>query len=246
MKNILLILAYEGTHFYGWQNNGEGPSVEGVLKEKLSKIFPDPFKLQAASRTDRGVHAAQQCVHFLADELPDSLLYRLNRLLPPSIRILECKLMPHSFHSTLDVKSKIYTYSITNGPWQSPFERHFAWHVPQILNLNAMQEAADHLIGEHDFTSFCNKRKDHLYKSHQRRLIELTITQKRDCITLQLQANGFLYKMARNLVGTLVDVGRGKLPSETLPSILETRDRRRAGVSAPAHGLTLSEVLYEE
>ena len=262
MKNIRLLVTYDGTHFFGWQKTAMGPSIEETLRAVLKQILQEPVKLQAASRTDRGVHAQRQVVNFMTEKDPP-LKISLNRLLPSSIKVLDVKVMPPTFHPTLDAKKKLYTYCICFGPTQLPFHRHFSWHVPYQLNLNEMQSAAAYLIGEHDFSAFCNMHSNMNYP-HKRRTIEsIELTnlfeqiaptscqsnsekfgQGANRLQIAIRGDHFLYKMARNIVGTLVYVGRGKLIADAIPEILASKRRLEAGITAPAHGLTLKEIYF--
>lgn len=244
MKNIRLLIAYDGAPFFGWQKTAMGPSIEETLQDVLEQILQEPVKLQAASRTDRGVHAEGQVVNFMTEKDPP-LTISLNRLLPGSIKVLDVKVMPPTFHPTLDAKKKLYTYSICFGPTQLPVNRHYSWHIPDQLNLEQMRYAADYLIGEHDFSAFCNMHSNLNYP-HKRRTIEsiewTSLGSHR--LMLAIRGNHFLYKMARTLVGTLVYVGRGKLAADAIPEILASKKRVQAGITAPAHGLTLKKIYF--
>lgn len=244
MNNIKLIIAYDGSEYHGWQKTASGPSVEESLQTVLEQILQVPVTLQAASRTDRGVHAEKQVVNFHTGKTPPSLI-SLNKLLPSSITALEMEMMPPEFHPTLDAKGKLYTYCICMGPTQLPFYRHFSWHVHFPLNAEEMKKAAYYFIGEHDFSAFCNQRR-HLSYPHKRRVIEsiefYLLDNKR--LQIALRGNHFLYKMVRNIVGTLVYVGQGKLTVDEIPMIIASKKRVEAGITAPAHGLTLKEIYY--
>lgn len=241
MKNIKLTLAYDGTDFLGWQDSKQGPSIESKLQYVLNQLLTHEVTLQAASRTDRGVHAEGQVVNFFTSHpSPTDLLHPLNRLLPPAIRCTALEIAPPSFHPSLDVRSKTYIYRISACRYQAPKERLYSWHVPVPLDLPKMQLAAGQFIGTHDFSAFSNEPSDHPL----REITDITMTKEGVELFITVTGNSFLYKMVRNIVGTLVDVGTGK--RENVKAILESRDRREAGVCAPAHGLTLSEVFYEK
>lgn len=249
MRNIVLRLAYDGTRYFGWQRTHAGPSIEQTLQETVEKILNEPIALQAASRTDRGVHAGGQVVNFYTSK-QGSLTHWIrsfNALLPKDLRILEGWVAPAHFHPTLDSIGKRYAYSICMGPIQLPCRRLFSWHVPGFLNLETMKQAAAYLIGEHDFSTFCNVRK-HLNYPHKRRKIDsieiLEISKGQ--LLIEITGNQFLYKMVRTLVGTLADVGKGKLSFKEIPAILLAKTRTHAGVTAPAHGLTLKEIFYPQ
>ncbi|MCH9627044.1 MAG: tRNA pseudouridine synthase A [Chlamydiales bacterium] len=244
MHNICLVIAYDGTPFLGWQKTGHGASVEEALQSVLEQILQEPIQLQAASRTDRGVHAQGQVVNFFTHKNPPKAI-SLNRLLPSTIRVLAVKHMPPDFHPSLDAKGKLYTYSLNWGPIQLPFDRLYAWHVPYALDIQEMKTAARHLIGEHDFSAFCKNHPGAQY-AHTRRHIESIEIARQDPgqLKIAIRGNHFLYKMVRALVGTLVHVGRGKLKSDAIPRILASHAREEAGQTAPAHGLTLEEIYF--
>jgi tRNA pseudouridine38-40 synthase len=248
MKNFVLRIAYEGSHYLGWQKTPTGPSIEESLQKTLEQILQIPISLQAASRTDRGVHAEEQWVNFYSDSSIDvrALHHSLNALLCPSIRVLSIHEMPFLFHPTLHALSKEYHYHLSLGPIQMPHERFFHWHVPQPLDLNAMSQACHHLLGTHDFSSFCNFRKNLNYKDKVCHLSKFTFTLHENHLCFQIRGNRFLYKMVRNLVGTIVYVGVGKIPSDTVPFILDAGKRPTAGVTAPAHGLVLKKIYYPQ
>lgn len=250
MKNIRLIAAYDGTAYLGWQKTKMGPSIEETLQSTIEQILQEKVKLQAASRTDAGVHVRHQVVNFLTQRKTLDLkkfFQSLNRLLPPDISILAIDEAPPSFHPSLDAHRKEYRYYITHGPIQYPEHRHHSWHIPQKLDVDKMRAAAELLIGEHDFSAFCNVMKNRTYQHMQRTLYRLEIQELEDArLCFIIEGNSFLYKMVRNLVGTLIDVGNGKIPWKEVQDILSGLKRTHAGVTAPAHGLTLQRIVYEE
>lgn len=246
MRNIKLLLAYDGTSYLGWQKTKEGRSIEEELEKALEQILQHSVYLQAASRTDAGVHAYGQVVNFLTPHIPDKLQHRLNCLLPSSIVIREAKEADPHFHPTLDCKEKEYHYWISRGAYQLPFQQLYAWHVHAPLDLDRIQNAAQTLIGTHDFAAFTNVKKNETYTDTVREVTNITLYEKpSNQLQITLSGNHFLYKMARNLVGTLIYAGLGKLHPADLPQILAQRDRTLAGVTAPAHGLFLHEVRYD-
>lgn len=249
MHNIKLIVAYDGKDYLGWQKTNMGPSIEATLQSVIEQILQHQAFLQAASRTDAGVHAQEQVVNFITTKAHldlDKFQSSLNSLLPKDIVVLKAELMPASFHPTLDCIGKEYRYYICYDKTQLPHYRFYSWHVPYYLNLELIQEALPKLIGTHNFATFCNIKKNAHYTNyirevHQLELIELD--EKRLCF--RICGNHFLYKMVRNLVGTLVDLGRGKIIPETLTTILQSEYRPQAGVTAPAYGLFLHAVFYD-
>lgn len=249
MKNIALRLAYDGTRYFGWQKNNKSPSIEQILQEVLELILNEPITLQAASRTDRGVHAEGQVVNFFTKKNTpfESLICSLNALLPKDIRVLDGWTPPETFHPTLDAVGKKYVYTLCFGPIQLPAHRFYSWHVPYHLNLEEMKKAASHLIGEHDFSTFSTFRKNLNYP-HKIRTIDSIdhILVSPNQLSIEVSGARFLYKMVRTLVGTLVYVGTGKLKAEDIPNLLATKSRSQAGITAPAHGLILKEVFYPQ
>lgn len=249
MKNIQLILAYDATHFLGWQKTPLGPTIEESLEKVLSQILQEKIHLQAASRTDAHVHAEGQSVNFFTHKdslsLP-KLLQGINALLPPSIVALHIEEKPLSFHPTLDNFGKKYQYFVCNTPYQLPKHRFFSWHVKPSLNLDAMKKAAKHLLGTHDFSAFCNDRslldKDPTCTLYSIEIIPI----EEHRFKFSIIGNRFLYRMMRNLVGTLVYVGQGKILPEQVKEILFQQKRSLAGITAPAHGLQLTQVFYKK
>ena len=229
--------------------DSEGASIEETLQIILEQIFQQPLPLQAASRTDAGVHAVGQVVNCRPDTLRMScerLLISLNSLLPDSIRVLRIEIAPEAFHPTLDCKEKEYHYWICNGAVQLPQHRFYSWHLHQPLNLEAMVQSANLLVGRHDFAAFCNALSQTEYEETTREIRALEIVREPDQrLRIIVRGPNFLYRMVRNLVGTLADIGGGKLAKEIVPALLEKGDRKMAGVTAPAHGLMLYKVSYD-
>lgn len=248
MTNVKLIIAYDGGRFLGWQKTKEGPSIEEELQRVLEHIYQTPIQLQAASRTDAGVHAAGQVVNFFPPKLnpcPKRLSVSINSLLPKDISVLSSEIMPQSFHPTLDAKGKEYRYYISCGKSQMPHHRFYAWHYPYQLDLDKINEALPFLIGSKDFSTFCNFKKNAAYTDFIRTVDSIQIENWEESgLCFKIQGNHFLYKMVRNLVGTLVYIGRGKVSIKNLSHIVESHDRTQAGMTAPAHGLFLHRVFY--
>jgi tRNA pseudouridine38-40 synthase len=249
MKNIKLILSYDGTSFLGWQKTPLGPTIEETLETVFCQILQEKIKFQAASRTDAGVHAEEQVVNFFTHKEPlclKKLQHSANALLPKSIAIVHMEETDLSFHPTLSNQGKEYHYLVCNTPYQCPKNRLYSWHVPYPLDHSAMIAAKDLLIGTHDFSSFCNE-KDFLEKDPTCTLKSICILPKeKNRLRFQVTGNRFLFRMVRNLVGTLIYVGLGKIQTGQIPSILQSKKRALAGVTAPAHGLHLMKVLYHE
>ncbi|MBS3904577.1 MAG: tRNA pseudouridine(38-40) synthase TruA [Simkania sp.] len=245
--NIRGLLAYKGTSFLGWQKTNMGPSIQEELEKALFTILRYSTRVKAASRTDAGVHARGQVINFFLhkkEELP-VLKRRLNALLPKDIAILQLDEAVITFCPTTQAKSKEYHYDVVFGSIQSPFYRAFSWHVPYILDPIKMQEAADQLLGIHDFSSFCNERSlqeiDPICH-----LLRLTVEEvQQGYLRIRAFGDRFLYKMVRNLAGTLVYVGCQKLKVDNIKTILHSKQRSFAGITAPAQGLFLHRVYYD-
>lgn len=247
MYNIRLTVAYDGRRFLGWQKTRMGPSVQESIEVILEQMLQEKVELQAASRTDAGVHAHGQVVNFLTNRQvdPSRFLKSLNKMLPRDIAILTLDLVPDHFHPTLDCVEKEYRYFISNALVQPPEKRFYSWHCPEILDKKAMIQAASHLIGTHDFSAFCNVKKNEVYESHVREVTKITmIEQDPHHFYFKICGKSFLYKMVRNIVGTLVYVGKGKLDQEQIPFLLQNRDRKLIGITAPAHALSLYHLKY--
>jgi len=247
MRNIKLVIEYDGTNYQGWQVQPKGPTIQGVIEEKLSLITGEEVNLIGSGRTDAGVHALGQVASFKTQSQMDgrSIQRALNSLLPTDIVIKKVEEVEEDFHARKQSKSKIYEYRILNRPIRSAFHRGYAWHIPQKLNLKEMEKAAQSLIGEHDFSSFRSVGTP--MRTSIRRVIRVEWKRERDgLVRFEIEANGFLKQMVRAIVGTLIEVGKGKICSEEFRRILESRDRKTAGPTAPAHGLFLKEVKYME
>lgn len=232
-----LILSYDGTRYFGWQKTRMGPSIQQTLAEVLLRLTQEEIVPEAASRTDRGVHATGQTIHFTSTK--SVTLRGLNALLPPDIRAIELKEVSPDFHATLHALGKEYRYQIDVGSVEDPFQRLYSWHVHTPLNLDKMKAAAKDLVGTHDFSAFANEPEENP-------ICTLHSIEFEGSLLLRLKGDRFLYRMARNLVGTLIYIGSGKIASDAIPAILASKDRKKAGVTAPAHGLTLHEVFYTD
>lgn len=241
--SVKLTVAYDGTNYFGWQKTNSGPSIQETLENVLKLILQHPIQCEAASRTDRGVHAKGQIVQFFSSKIvdPRRLLHALNGNLPRDIRTLEAALVDSTFHPTLSAQSKLYTYDLCLGPVQQPFCRKYSWHYPYPIDIALMQQAADQLIGTYDFSAFSTEPQ----LNSIRTLYSLQLTLLSDCrLRISIHGDKFLYKMARTIAGTLVNIGSGKLPPDTISKLLENKKRNEAGITAPAHGLTLQKILY--
>jgi tRNA pseudouridine38-40 synthase len=244
VRRIKLLLEYSGTHYHGWQVQPHTVTIQGTLEACLAKITNGPVRLHAAGRTDAGVHALGQVAHFDTTStiaLP-ALQRGLNSLLPEDIVIRQVSDVPADFHARYSARQKTYAYVVHNHPLRSAFRAPYAWHVPQPLDHAAMRTAAQALLGRHDFSalraSSCSAR------SPVRCLSCLGVKRRAERIFIVARADGFLQHMVRNIVGTLVGIGRGKMPPDAMAAILQSRQRQQAGPTAPPHGLFLVRVNY--
>jgi len=245
MRNIRLLIEYDGTNYQGWQVQKKGPTIQGVIEEMLSLLTGEVIHLVGSGRTDAGAHAFGQVAHFKTENQRDvaSLRRALNSLLPSDMVIRKAEEVEQDFHARKQSKSKVYEYRILNRDFRSPFQRQYAWHLPQRLDLREMKRAGRILVGEHDFSSF--RSTGSLTRTAVRRVLRADWTAGRDgLIRFEIEASGFLKQMVRAIVGTLVEVGRGKLSVEEFQGILDAKDRKKAGPTAPARGLFLKEVKY--
>jgi tRNA pseudouridine38-40 synthase len=245
MRNIKLLIEYDGTSYQGWQVQPKGSTLQGVLEEKLSSLTGERIDLLGSGRTDAGVHALGQVAHFRTKSQLDvqTIQRALNSLLPTDIVIQKVEEADEGFHARRSCKSKVYEYRILNRHLRSVFQREYAWHIPQTLNIREMKKATRSLIGEHDFSSFQSVGSPK--KTAVRKVTRAQWKQSRGgFLCFEIEANGFLKQMVRAIVGTLVEVGKRKVTSEQFQEILDSRDRKKAGPTAPAHGLFLKEVKY--
>lgn len=242
-----IIIAYDGTHYGGWQVQPNAVSVQALIQQALTTILRQTISLSGSGRTDAGVHALGQTAHFTTHFAIDisKIRHSLNSLLPADIRILSINEVPQDFHARYTATSKIYHYRLHLDPTPDPFKRQYAYHVPHKVDLKLLQEAASHFVGTHDFTSFANEaHKGSAAKDAVRTLYRLDVVEEPGGVRLEFEGEGFLYKMVRNIVGTLLDVCAGKIDKDQIPTILKAKDRKAAGKAAPAHGLYLVEVKY--
>ena len=239
-----MTIEYDGTGYHGWQVQSNLKTVQGVMKEMIARITGERVKLIASSRTDAGVHALGQVATFKTGSSLDarSLKRALNSVLPQDIRVKEVEEVDEAFHARFSAKGKVYEYRILNGDLPSPFYRHFSWFVPGRLDVARMRKAAMKLVGRHDFSSFCSAGSMH--RTPVREIYGIHVGQRGGFVVIQIEANAFLKQMVRNIVGTLVEVGKRRSTPSQCSAILEARDRRRAGVAAPAQGLFLVKVNY--
>ena len=247
-QKLKLTIAYDGTEYEGWQVQKTGRGVQQVIEEAIAEIFQQHCRVHGSSRTDTGVHARGMIAHV---EIPVEKLrmplakvpLALNAKLPPDVRVMEARKALSNFHARFDARGKQYRYFVYNHHAHDPLLRMRAWHVPKELDLAAMRAAAASILGKRDFAAFANNRNYEM-ESTVRTLTRCDIRKNGPLLTFIIEGDGFLYKMCRGIVGTLIQVGQGKIPASDLPGILEARNRSMAGMTAPAHGLVLWKVYY--
>lgn len=251
MRNIKLTIEYDGTNFSGWQlQTPDMRTVQGEIEKALSKIFKKDIRINGSGRTDAGVHALGQVANFKLDSpmKPEEIIRALNGNLPDDISVLGAEKVSTRFHAQHSAKRKTYCYSILNRPTRPTIDKNFVLHIPYKINLSAMRKEARILLGKHNFISFTAtdsaKRGKLTTRDTTRTIYALDIQKKKDLITISITANGFLYKMVRNIVGTLLDVGTGLIPQGSVKKILTAKSRLAARETAPAKGLTLINVVY--
>jgi tRNA pseudouridine38-40 synthase len=246
MKNFKLIIEYDGTNYHGWQRQAAEPTVQAEIEQALSAMTRSDITLIGAGRTDAGVHALGQAAHFRCETRldPEAILKGLNSLLPPDIVICDCRLVAEDFHARFDAQSKIYRYRILNRAARAAVGRSYSWFIHRPLDVRAMQQAAQFIVGRHDFKAFESSGSPRAHTVRHVLAAEWIEAQEQGLLTFQIEADGFLRCMVRNIVGTLVATGLGKIPPADVATILASRDRRRAGATAPPQGLFMVAVNY--
>ncbi len=244
MRTIKLTIEYDGTGFAGWQRQPGKRTVQESLETVLSRLTKEQVHLVSASRTDAGVHALGQVAHFrTCSQIPTiKLLGALNGLLPRDVSILEVAEAPPGFHAGKQARRKSYRYRIWNSKIRSALGRDRFWHVWANLDIGAMKKGGRCLVGRHDFSAFRGAQSD--TKTSVRRVDRIKVGKNKEMIEIQITGNGFLKYMVRNIVGTLVEVGQGKRRPEEVLQILKSKDRKKAGITAPASGLYLVSVQF--
>jgi tRNA pseudouridine38-40 synthase len=245
-RKIKITLEYEGGKYQGWQVQPTGPTIQSVLQETLSQITQGKTTVIGSGRTDSGVHAEAQVAHFVTDRnlTERQFLMALNSLLPRDIVVTRVQEMRADFHAQISALKKIYRFTILNRPYPSALHYRRSWFMQFPLDVFAMQKAAQILVGEHDFSAF--RASNCEARNPVRKIIRIDIERQDDFIQTWIEGTGFLKYMVRNIVGTLVQVGRGKWDSEKVREILDSRDRKQAGPTAQPQGLTLVQVFYPE
>jgi tRNA pseudouridine38-40 synthase len=245
-RRLKLIIAYDGAPFAGWQSQSHHNTIQDHVEHAFERVLGRPVRVHGAGRTDAGVHALAQCVHV---DLPNDRLSAarwteaLNALLPPTIRVLRCQYVSTDFHARLSAKGKIYRYRIWSAPVLPPFEYCRAWHVARPLDLKILKATARHFVGTHDFAAFAaNRGKPE--KSTIRTIHSARVRQKGPCVIIEFDGDGFLYKMVRLIVGSLVKCALGKMRIEDVAARLDSDQAGSARFAASAEGLYLVRVRY--
>ncbi|AOT71201.1 tRNA pseudouridine(38-40) synthase TruA [Geosporobacter ferrireducens] len=244
MRNIKLLIEYDGTNFCGWQRQNNGRTIQEEIEKALEKVLKRPVKIHGSGRTDTGVHALGQVASFKANiTVPmDKIPLALNSLLPEDISVKGASEVEEDFHARYSAKGKKYIYQIYNGPLRSPLLRNYAYFVAHPLDLNRMQEAAQYFLGSHDFKGFMASGS--CVQDTVRTLYKLDVYFHENLIKIEVEGNGFLYNMVRIISGTLVEVGKEKILPTEMQKIIASGIRESAGPTAPAQGLYLAEVFY--
>ncbi len=244
MRNLKVTMAYRGTNYHGFQRQENAVGIQNILEEKLSAITNAPVKINGCSRTDTGVHANDYCFSFETEHrIPcNNIIRGMNSILPDDLAILNCEEVAADFHARYSCIAKEYQYVILNRMSKDPFMSDLALHYPYEMNVGIMEKAAQDFVGTHDFTSFCGTANQ---KENSVRTIEyFKIEKNENLVKLLVKGDGFLYNMVRIMVGTLIFINEKKLAPDSIPQILEAKNRNLAGKTAEAHGLYLNKVFY--
>lgn len=246
--NYKLTLAFCGTRYHGWQVQPNGITVSEVLQNSVEAVYGTRYDVKGCSRTDSGVHANGFVVLLSTRENipPASLLRALNVNLPRDVAVLRCEEAPEGFHPRYSAKGKRYLYHLYDSPVRSPFWQDRMLHVPYPLDEDRMNVAAAYFLGTHNFSAFCASGGKIPEEERIRTITHCGVTRREDVVTLSITGDGFLYNMVRIITGTLLEVSRGKIAPEEIPEIIESRDRKRAGITVSPEGLYLDAVFYEE
>lgn len=245
MRNIKLTIEYDGTNYSGWQKQANtNNTIQEEIENAIEKVVDEKVTIIGAGRTDKGVHGRGQVANFNTNSrIPEEKFkYAINRYLPEDIAIVESIEVEESFHSRYDALGKKYKYLIYNAPVKSPIFRNYSYYIPYKLNIQSMDKAKDYFIGKHDFAAFMASGSG--IEDTIRNIYYISLTNCNNIIEFEIYGDGFLYNMVRIIVGTLIDIGRGKIESDSIPNILKSKDRKNAGHTAAAEGLYLEKVCY--
>ena len=244
MQNYKFTIAYDGTRFFGWERQPNRDTIQGKLESVLSRLAGGPVEIIGAGRTDAGVHARAMTANVVLDvaEKPEAIRDYLNRYLPDAIAVREVKEAGARFHARYNALGKTYRYTCFDGDVKPVFDRKYVTILDYSPDVEKMRQAAGYLVGEHDFASFCGNPR--MRKSTVRLVDSITVERRKDRVVFTLHGTGFLQNMVRIIVGTLLEVGRGRWETEYVREILDGQDRRLAGPTAPPEGLCLMKVDY--
>ncbi|MBQ2847748.1 MAG: tRNA pseudouridine(38-40) synthase TruA [Clostridia bacterium] len=244
MRNLLLIISFDGTAYHGWQVQENAVTVQQTVQDALEQICSKRDNIVGCSRTDAGVHANTYCCNVRTESMIDCkrLVGALNAVLPKDIAAIDCKEVDFDFHARYDCKSKEYIYKIWNSPSKNPFFYNYSLHYKYPLDEKFLSEQAKAFIGTHYFDSFCAAGSS--VEDTERTVMNAVVERDGDMVIFRVEADGFLYNMVRIMVGTLIDISRGKIPADSIDKIISVRDRSAAGYTAPAHGLYLNKINY--
>ena len=244
MKKYKILIAYDGLNYSGWQIQKNTLSIQGVIEKALSTVLKETIQITASGRTDAKVHAIEQAAHFITkNELnADKIIYSLNSLLPKDIRILKIEKVDLSFHARFSAKSKIYQYHIVKNEIVLPFDRFYVYKPNHKLDLSLMKKAIKYFLGTQDFSAFANVGSNKA--SPIKTIYRIDIIETENKIILEFEGSGFLYKMVRNIVGTLLDVSQKKISPESIRDILDSKNIKLASAPVPAYGLFLIKINY--
>jgi len=243
-RNIRILLAYDGTPYLGWQTQPQGPTIQSILQDSLKIITGEQVTVKGSGRTDAGVHALGQVANFhtLSTINPQAFARALNSVLPPTIAVIGADEVDVNFDAQFSAVNKLYRYRVFNSYTKSPFELKRAWHINTHLDVETISSVSSFILGNKDFSSF--RAAGCVAKNPVRTVSRCDIGCDGDIISFEIEADGFLRHMVRNIVGTLIDVGRHRFSTDDFAAIVEARDRKCAGMSAPPHGLYLVRVDY--
>ena len=244
MRNLLLTISFDGTAYHGWQVQDNAVTVQQTVQDALEQICSKRDNIIGCSRTDAGVHANMYCCNVRTESQIEcnKLVGALNAVLPKDISALECKEVDFDFHARYDCKSKEYIYKIWNSPNKNPFLYNYSLHYKYPLDEKFLSEQAESFVGTHYFDSFCAAGSS--VEDTERTVLNAAVERDGDMVIFRVEADGFLYNMVRIMVGTLIDISRGKIPADSIDKIISARNRSAAGYTAPSHGLYLNKVNY--
>lgn len=244
MKNVKMIIEFEGTNYSGWQYQPDEPSIQSEIEQRIIIITNEHVRVNSSGRTDAGVHAKKMVANFFIDKELDlgKFMNSMNALLPVDICIIDIEYAPESFHSRKSAKKKIYEYQILNRDSRSPFLDRFAWHIRKPLDIKSITKASKFLLGEHDFRGFTSQGTD--VSSYVRTIYDIDIEKEGDILLMTFTGNGFLKQMIRNIVGLLVQIGQGRFSPDYVDVVLVEKQIKKRYITAPARGLFLKDVIY--